>query len=69
MPTIGVFALVIVASLTGMAVLGSAVPLVDEDPVALELKKDCRTYRERARADGTAVLPADWEASCRRLGF
>jgi hypothetical protein len=62
------FAPILIASLLVVAAIVSFVPPA-EDFVALELTKECRTLRERARLAPTAILPAEMNATCKRVGF
>jgi len=62
------FAPVLIASLLVVAAIVSFVPPA-EDYVALELTKECRTLRERARVTPTATLPVEMDAACKRVGF
>jgi hypothetical protein len=62
------FAPVLIAALLVVAVIVSFVPPA-EDFVAVELTKECRTLRERARAVPATILTAEMDAACKRVGF
>jgi hypothetical protein len=68
MAPVQIFAPVLIASLLVVAVIVSFVPPA-EDFAAVELMKECRTLRERARVSPTAILPAEMDAACKRVGF
>jgi hypothetical protein len=68
MPPVRKFAPVLIVSLLGVAAIVSFVPPA-EDFAAVELMKECRTLREHARVPPTAVLPAEMDAACKRVGF
>ena len=62
------FAPVLIASLLIVAAIVSFVPPA-EDFAALELTKECRTLRERARVTPATILTAEMDAACKRVGF
>lgn len=62
------FAPILIASLLVVAAIVSFVPPA-EDFAALELTKECRTLRERARVTPATILTAEMDAACKRVGF
>lgn len=62
------FAPILIASLLVVAAIVSFVPPA-EDFAALELTKECRTLRERARAAPATILRTEMDAVCKRVGF